>query len=194
MWLGAFASLTHCLIFVCVQYFAEIKVQLPHLLLSVGFPSVSLDCSLMASSSWHWCWKKQLYFLYTWSRVHVAERWTRPRKQSGSENIYLFLKQLSFMQFSFKIELSSRTRAGAAERGSQGPVLQVALHGGVCRNAVSLFASLCLSISLSATIFWCRGGGGNKLMLLSSQQSMGILCLSDPKAVPFPLSILWFTQ
>lgn len=53
------------------------------------------------------------------------------------------------------------------------PVLRVALCGGVCRNLSSPTA-LCLFISL-ATISWGVGGcGGNKLMLLSSQQAMGI--------------------
>lgn len=54
------------------------------------------------------------------------------------------------------IELSSRARAGVAERGSRGPILQVALHGGVCRNTVLLFATLSLHLLL---VLLSLGGG-----------------------------------
>lgn len=58
-------------------------------------------------------------------------------------------------------------------QGDMAPVLWVALCGAVCRNLGSLTA-LCPFTSL-ATISWGVGGwGGNKLMLLSSQQAMGI--------------------
>lgn len=73
------------------------------------------------------------------------------------------------------VELGSKGRSRRCTERVTAPVLRVALCGGVCRNLGSLTA-LCPFISLT-TISWgggVGGCGGNKLMLLGSQQAMGI--------------------
>lgn len=75
------------------------------------------------------------------------------------------------MWFGFVTGLSSRARTEAA--GSQGPILQVASHGGGCRNVVLPFATLYLFALLLLSLG--GGGGGSKLMLLRTQQQ-GACC------------------